>query len=78
MCLHIDESREDILTSVVTENMKEVDDSTADSLDVVVCWGTNHRLKIVNSGKKGSSDFIQGQHDARTRRSADVGLEQRK
>ena len=71
-CLRIDEAGEDVLTSVETEALEEVDDVTVDSLDVIVCGGTNHRIKGVGSGGKGSNDIIWGQHDARMRTAAPI------
>ena len=62
-CLHINEAREAVLNSMVTEALEEVDDVTADFIDVVVCGGTDHRIEGGGSGK-GSNDLIRGQHDA--------------
>ena len=56
---------------MVTEALEDVDNGTADSLDVVVCGGTDNRIEGRGSGK-GSNDLIRGQHDARRRMEAAI------
>ena len=49
-CIRIDEAGEAVLTSVVTEALEEANNGTTDSLNVVVCGGTNQRLEGVGVG----------------------------
>ena len=61
-CLRLDDAREPVLDSVITEALEEVDNVTADSIDTVVGWCTNNRLEGVGGGGKGSNILVRGQH----------------
>ena len=64
--LQLDEAGEAVFAPVEMEALEEVDDGSADSLDVIIGRRSHHRFKGFGSGGESRADLILGRLVART------------
>ena len=64
--IQLNEAGEALFAPMETEALEEVDDGSADSLDVIIRRRSHHRFEGFGSGGESRSDLILGRLVART------------